>query len=248
MTVAVALPASANAGTNAAAATALPISPAPTSGAAATTSLVDTQPPSTPGAPTASNITSTGFTATWGRATDNVGVAAYLLQYSPQGGSSVTITVTSGLTYTFTGLQPGTCFGLGVAAVDAAGNKSLSIAHPILYCLPTAPPPVTSAPPPAGCVATYAITGQWPGGFQAEVTVRNAGTTAFNAWTASWTFGGGQQISQLWNGSHTQSGAAVTVKNLSWNGSIPAGQSRTFGFLGSWNGTNPLPTPTCVGS
>ncbi|MEU8665035.1 cellulose binding domain-containing protein, partial [Actinoplanes philippinensis] len=39
----------------------------------------------------------------------------------------------------------------------------------------------------------------------------------------------------------TQSGAAVTVTNATWNGSVPAGGSTSLGFLGSWTGSNPVP-------
>ncbi|WP_344081839.1 cellulose binding domain-containing protein [Luedemannella helvata] len=252
---AVALPA-ASAGAAAVAATAapfttpLPISPGPSSAATvtATTSTpgVDTQPPTAPGPPSVSNLNPTGFTVSWGAATDNVGVAGYLVTISLiDSGTTNTVTVTSGLSHTVTGMQPGTRFSVGVAAFDAAGNKSAGVAHPVIYTLPTASP-TTSVPSP--CAVTYAVTGQWPGGFQAEVTVRNEGTTPFSAWTVTWTYANGQQVTQLWNASHTQSGATVTARNIAWNGSIAAGQSRTFGFLGSWAGANAVPTATCAGA
>jgi mannan endo-1,4-beta-mannosidase len=219
--------------------------------ATATAGPVDTTPPSLPGAPTASNLTPTGFTATWGPATDNVGVTGYLLLLTgPSQGVSQTVLVT-GLTYTFTNLAPGG-YSIGAAAVDAAGNKSLFVSHPVIIMLPTAAPPTstppTSAPPPGGCVASYRIVSQWTGGFQGEVTVRNTTATAFQTWTASWTFANGQRINQLWNGSFTQSGANVSATHIGWNSLIPPGGSQVFGFLGSSTGTNTAPTPTCVGS
>jgi cellulose binding protein with CBM2 domain len=57
-------------------------------------------------------------------------------------------------------------------------------------------------------------------------------------------FPNGQTITQLWNGSYTQSGSAVTITNVLYNASIPAGQSLSSppGFNGSWNGTNAPPT------
>ena len=56
--------------------------------------------------------------------------------------------------------------------------------------------------------------------------------------------GNGQTISQLWNGSYTQSGANVTVTNASYNGSIAPGATLSAppGFNGTWNGTNANPT------
>ncbi|GAA4968564.1 lysophospholipase L1-like esterase [Nonomuraea thailandensis] len=111
----------------------------------------------------------------------------------------------------------------------------------------TATPTVTTTtpPPPGGCAAAYKITGQWQGGFQGEVTVTNTATTSRPAWTVAWTFTGGQQITQLWGGTLSASGSAVTVRNASWNGLLAPGASTTFGFLGSWNGANTAPAPSC---
>ncbi|MCT2281706.1 glycoside hydrolase N-terminal domain-containing protein [Micromonospora chalcea] len=108
------------------------------------------------------------------------------------------------------------------------------------------PTPTTSSPAPSGARATYAITGSWSGGFQAEVTV-TAGATAIRGWTVSWTFPNGQVINQIWSGTHTQNGANVTVRNVDYNGSVPAGGSTTFGFIGSAGGTNNPPANlTCT--
>jgi cellulase/cellobiase CelA1 len=83
---------------------------------------------------------------------------------------------------------------------------------------------------------------QWPGGFKGDVTVTNTGG-AINGWTVTWTFPTtAQRITQLWNGSFTQTGANVTVRNLSYNNLIPTGGSVNFGFLSNWSGTNPVPT------
>ncbi|BCJ67529.1 cellulose binding domain-containing protein [Polymorphospora rubra] len=88
---------------------------------------------------------------------------------------------------------------------------------------------------------TYAVAGQWPGGFQGDVRVTVTGAPV-SGWTLRWTFGGGQQISQAWNGTHTQTGANVAVTNAAWNGTITPGTPVTVGFLASWTGGNPAPT------
>jgi chitin-binding protein len=107
-------------------------------------------------------------------------------------------------------------------------------------------PPASPTPTTAGaCSATYAVTGQWAGGFQADVRV-TAGAAAIRGWTVSWTFGNGQQVSQVWNATVTSSGAAVTARNVSYNGGLGARASTNFGFIGAWNGTNSVPTPTCT--
>ncbi|MFD1321040.1 cellulase family glycosylhydrolase [Micromonospora sonneratiae] len=117
---------------------------------------------------------------------------------------------------------------------------------------PTIPPtgfptssPTTPPPGPGTCVATYSITNQWPGGFQAEVRV-TAGGAPISGWTVSWTYGDGQTISQSWNAAVTTSGAAVTARNLGYNGALGVGASTSFGFLGAWTSGNSIPTVRCV--
>jgi hypothetical protein len=54
----------------------------------------------------------------------------------------------------------------------------------------------------------------------------------------------GQAITQLWNGALTTSGSAVTVKNMSYNGSLAAGATTAFGFTA--NGASSTPALTCT--
>jgi len=98
-----------------------------------------------------------------------------------------------------------------------------------------------SAQAAVACSVDYTIVSSWGGGFQGDVKINNLGD-AVSSWTVGWTYANGQKVTQLWNGSYTQSGAAVTVKNMSYNGSIGANSSTSFGFLGSWSGTNAVPT------
>ena len=73
-------------------------------------------------------------------------------------------------------------------------------------------------------------------------TDNNNGSAAIDGWTLAWNFTGNQQITNMWNGTYTQSGTAVTVKNLSYNNMIPAKGSVSFGFNLSYSGTNTKPT------
>jgi dienelactone hydrolase len=114
------------------------------------------------------------------------------------------------------------------------------------YTTPTATPTSASPTPtsPAGaCTATYRTANSWPGGFQGEVTVTAAGA-ALNGWTVRWTLASGQTVSQLWNGTLTTSGSAVTVHNATYSGSVPAAGSVVFGFLA--DGTPSTPALTCT--
>lgn len=108
---------------------------------------------------------------------------------------------------------------------------------------PTVPTPTPT--PSAGnvCKVSYTVQSQWPGGFTASITITNTGTTAINGWTLAFTFPSGQQVTQGWNGTFTQSGANVSVQNLSYNGSLAGGGGSTsLGFNGSWTGNNNSPT------
>jgi lysophospholipase L1-like esterase len=111
----------------------------------------------------------------------------------------------------------------------------------------TAAPPTTTtaAPPSGGCTASYTIVNQWPGGFQATVTV-TAGTSAITGWQVGFGLASGQTITQSWNTTLTQTGSAVHAVNLSYNGTLAAGTATTFGFLGGTASTATPPTVTCA--
>lgn len=121
---------------------------------------------------------------------------------------------------------------------------------------PSASPPGSPSPSPSasassspghsGCTAAYQVTSQWGGGFQGTVTVTNSSAAASSAWTATFTFANGQQVTQSWNTTLSQNGATVTARNAAYNGSLAAGASTSFGFLASWNGTNTVPAVSCV--
>jgi hypothetical protein len=100
---------------------------------------------------------------------------------------------------------------------------------------------VTAHAQAAGCRVTYTVPSQWPGGFTANVVITNLGSQV-NSWNLVWSFGAGQAITQIWNADRTQNGAQVTAANLSYNGTIPANGTVSFGFNGAWNGSNPIPT------
>ncbi|MEU6460570.1 glycoside hydrolase family 11 protein [Streptomyces sp. NPDC046976] len=113
---------------------------------------------------------------------------------------------------------------------------------------PTTPPPTTPPPSGSGCSATFTNSSDWGSGFTGSVAVKNNGSAAINGWTVKLTFPGNQTVSSLWNGSYTQSGNTVTVKNASNNGSLGAGAATSFGFNANYSGSNGAPTATCTTS
>jgi hypothetical protein len=108
--------------------------------------------------------------------------------------------------------------------------------------------PAITATAQTACKVVYTVSPQNSSAFGAAITINNTGTTAWTSWTLTWAFANGQTVTSLWNGTETQSGANVTVKNLSYNGSITAGGSLSgIGFNGTWNGaTNAAPTSFAV--
>ena len=131
------------------------------------------------------------------------------------------------------------------AGPTTAGPTTAGPTSAVVTTRPPTSAVVTTGGPTTGCSATYKVTSAWGGGFQGEVAVRNNGTGTLNGWTATWTNPSGVTITQLWNGTMTTSGSTVTVKNLSWNGTLGSGATTTFGFLGNGTSTT-VPTVTCT--
>ncbi|MGC4808250.1 cellulose binding domain-containing protein [Micromonospora sp. DT233] len=93
----------------------------------------------------------------------------------------------------------------------------------------------------AGCSVNYAVSSQWQDGFGANVTVTNLGDPV-TSWALTWSYSAGQSVGQAWNATVTQSGAAVTARNVDYNGAIATNGTASFGFNASWAGSNPAPT------
>ncbi|MET7372335.1 GH12 family glycosyl hydrolase domain-containing protein [Micromonospora arida] len=107
---------------------------------------------------------------------------------------------------------------------------------------PTNPPPTT--PPPSGgasCAVKYTAN-SWGNGFTADVQVTNTGSSAINGWTLNYSLPSGQTVTNAWNATVSQSGSAVTARNVGHNGSIAPGGTATFGYQGTLNGSYSSPT------
>ncbi|MEU0437280.1 glycoside hydrolase family 18 chitinase [Streptomyces sp. NPDC006290] len=85
--------------------------------------------------------------------------------------------------------------------------------------------------------ATYAKTQDWGTGFEGKWTVKNTGSTAISSWTIQWDFPSGTSVTSAWDADVTSSGNHWTAKNKSYNGSLAAGASVSFGFNGAGAGS-----------
>ncbi|MGV9560474.1 cellulase family glycosylhydrolase [Streptomyces sp. NPDC003401] len=194
----------------------------------------DTRAPTTPGTPAASAVSATSATLTWGASTDDVGVAGYdVVRIS--GGTESKVAASTTNTATLTGLTPETAYTFAVYARDAAGNRS---ARSATVNVTTGKGGGT---PGAACSVGYRVVGQWPGGFQAEIALRNTGTAAVDGWTLAFAFPDGQTVANMWGGTPTQSGSAVSVTAAAYTAKIPVGGSVTVGFIGTKGAANAAP-------
>jgi hypothetical protein len=198
--------------------------------------------PGAPGQPTVSNLTSSTSSNTSGAATLNWPAAAagtypvanYQVFQLGSGGSSTLVGSPTATTLNLSGLSIGTTYTYNVVAVDTHGNSSLP-SPPVTF---TVPPPSNSS-----CAVHYAVSSTWPGGFGANITLTNKGTSAINGWTLTFTFPAtGEAVQSGWNGTFTQSGQNVTVTNAGWNGTLAAGGGNTsIGFNGTDTGLATAP-------
>jgi len=202
-------------------------------------------------------VTGTGAGFTLGPSPSSVSIAQ-----GSSGTDTIAVTDTGGFTGTVTlaasGLPSGVTAAFGTNPTTASSVVMLTASsaatpgtYPVtilgtsgsLTASTTFSLIVTPKTTGSGCTIDYTISPQNSTSFGAAITIVNNGGTALSSWTLTWSFANGQTISSLWNGNEIQSGANVTVTNVSYNGSIPAGGSYAgIGLNGTWNGaTNAVP-------
>jgi O-glycosyl hydrolase len=200
----------------------------------------------------ASGTTPPGNTVTItnpGSQTGTVGTAASLQVHATDSASAQTLAygasgLPAGLSInSSTGLISGTPTAAGtssvtVTATDATGASGSASFSWTIGSSGTSPPP--------SCTVSYTTQSQWTGGFVAQVTITNGGTSAINGWTLAFTFPGDQKITDAWNGAASQSGESVSITNESYNATIAAGGNTTLGFQGTWTNSDATPASFTV--
>jgi len=141
--------------------------------------------------------------------------------------------------------------GAGLAtnsfSVNVAGAGTTTPAPTPTPSPTPSPAPTSTASGSGACSASYSTVTAWPGGFEGQAIVTNTGSSTLSGWKLGWTFPGDQEIDSLWNGDDTQSGAAVTVTNASYDGSLAPGATATVGFTATNSGdTAPNITVSCT--
>jgi len=130
--------------------------------------------------------------------------------------------------------SPSTTLPSASAAPPMAATMSASESS----TAPAPPPP----PPPPACAVRFTMQSEWSGGFTAAVAITNLGNSPLSPWSLSWTFAGGQRVTQGWDGTYSQNGSQVTVTPASWNETIDSGATLSTGFNGAFRRSNPVPT------
>lgn len=185
--------------------------------------------PAAPGRPAATGVTATTATLTW-----PAGTAGVKYEIHRQNGANTEQWgETTATSFTVHNLTPGTRYTANVVARDGSGRVSW------------ASPPVTfqtGTPTAAPCAVTFVDANDWGNGYVGSIDITNTGTVAVDTWTLAFSWPTPwQQLSSGWNGTWTQSGAAVRVANADFNRTIAPGATVSVGFVGAYQGPNVLP-------
>ncbi|MFE7901587.1 glycoside hydrolase family 48 protein [Streptomyces sp. NPDC057424] len=89
-------------------------------------------------------------------------------------------------------------------------------------------------------------TNDWGSGFTVDLTLTNRGADAIDGWTLTYAYSGNQKLGNGWNGTWSQSGQNITVKNAPHNARVAAGAAVSTGAQFSYSGANTAPTSFSV--
>lgn len=148
------------------------------------------------------------------------------------GSTLIGTATTSPYTFNWTNVAANS-YILTAKAYDSGGGTTVSAAAGV-----TVNAPGTTV---IKCKLQY-VMNAWDTGFSVNMTLTNTGTTTISGWTLTFSFSGNQQITQLWNGTLTQTGANVSIKDAGYNATIAAGGYTSLGFNGTYSGMNNPPT------
>src|SRR5262245_52438588 len=81
-----------------------------------------------------------------------------------------------------------------------------------------------------GLTASYVVTDDWGTGYAATYTIRNGATTNVTGWKLEFDLPSTTSVRKYWTASMTHSGTHWVFTNLSYNATVAAGGSQSFGF------------------
>ncbi|MFI9527374.1 cellulase family glycosylhydrolase [Micromonospora rosaria] len=89
----------------------------------------------------------------------------------------------------------------------------------------------------SAATASFAKVQDWGGGYEARFTVRNDTGATITSWRVEFDLPAGSTLGSSWDALHASTGNRHTFTNRSWNGTLAAGASTTFGFVVTGSGT-----------
>ncbi|GAA4442222.1 cellulase family glycosylhydrolase [Phytohabitans houttuyneae] len=96
---------------------------------------------------------------------------------------------------------------------------------------------VLAAPAQAAAVtATFSKVQDWGSGYEAKMTITNGTGSTVNGWTVAFDLPAGSGVGSYWDALLTSSGNRHTFRNREYNGTLAAGASTTFGWIGRGSG------------
>lgn len=93
----------------------------------------------------------------------------------------------------------------------------------------------------SGCAVEFATSNDWGSGQVPNITLRNTGTAPINGWSLSWTESNDVTLGSAWSATVVQSGRSFVATPLSYNQTVPASGSVSFGMQLGYSGAKPLP-------
>jgi endo-1,4-beta-xylanase len=184
-----------------------------------------------------------------GNQTGTVGTASSLTVHATDTTAGQTLTFTAaglpaGLTITSAGVISGTPTTAGTSNVTVTAKDGAGVTGTAAFTWVINP--MGGGGGGGTCHVTYTKTNEWAGGVVANLTVNNTGTTAINGWKVTFSFPGDTHVTNAWNATVTQTGAAVSATNLSYNATIAPGGNTSWGFQGTWTSNDAAPTAFSV--
>ncbi|MEU1735146.1 cellulose binding domain-containing protein [Streptosporangium sp. NPDC020145] len=178
-----------------------------------------------------------GATFCWQPSTDNVGVKEYdVYRENPSAYDRVgTISSSGVLNFAESDVVVGRRYNYFVVAQDEAGNLSEPSSMLSVLAREGFPTPTPT------CTVSYRAA-TWSSTLNAEINVRNIGTTPIDGWTLSVDYpASSAQLTSGWSADWTQNGSRISGTNKQWNKVVNPGSTTQIGFAASYSGTQPAP-------
>jgi serine/threonine-protein kinase len=129
--------------------------------------------------------------------------------------------------------------GVAVGAVTWRGEATDG-ARTVVAPQPSRSP--TASTGPLSCSVQYRLASVWEVGFTADITVSHTGDSQVSGWVLAFELPSSQRVVQGWNGSFSQTGAQVSVRDAGYNAQLTPERPVSLGFTGSYRDRHPAPT------